>query len=211
MTNNLENYILNHIDEEPQLLQSMFREANVKLLHPRMLSGHLQGRLLKMFTQMIRPRNVLELGTYTGYSALCIAEGLSSDALLHTIEVNDEMEDFIKKYVSQSTQKDKIKLYIGDAVDIIPAFEDEMFEMVFIDADKRIYWKYFEMILPKVKSGGFLLVDNTLWDGKVVKSVESNDWQTKGILEFNERLAKDERVTKVILPLRDGITLIHKN
>jgi len=153
----------------------------------------------------------LELGTYTGYSALCIAEGLSSDALLHTIEVNDEMEDFIKKYVSQSTQKDKIKLYIGDAVDIIPAFEDEMFEMVFIDADKRIYWKYFEMILPKVKSGGFLLVDNTLWDGKVVKSVESNDWQTKGILEFNERLAKDERVTKVILPLRDGITLIHKN
>ena len=211
MTDHLEDYILSHIDKEPQLLQTMFREANVKLLHPRMLSGHLQGRLLKMFTQMIRPRNVLELGTYTGYSALCIAEGLSSDALLHTIEVNDEMEDFIKKYVSQSTQKDKIKLYIGDAVDIIPAFEDEMFEMVFIDADKRIYWKYFEMILPKVAPRGFLLVDNTLWDGKVVEPVDANDWQTKGILDFNERIAKDERVTKVILPLRDGITLIRKN
>ena len=192
-------------------MQTMFREANVKLLHPRMLSGHLQGRLLKMFTQMIRPHHVLELGTYTGYSALCIAEGLSNDALLHTIEVNDEMEDFINKYVSRSPQRDKIKLYIGDAVDIIPTFEDEMFEMVFIDADKRIYWKYFEMILPKVAPRGFLLVDNTLWDGKVVEPVDANDWQTKGILDFNERIAKDERVTKVILPLRDGITLIRKN
>lgn len=211
MTDHLEDYILSHIDKEPQLLQTMFREANVKLLHPRMLSGHLQGRLLKMFTQMIRPHHVLELGTYTGYSALCIAEGLSNDALLHTIEVNDEMEDFINKYVSRSPQRDKIKLYIGDAVDIIPTFEDEMFEMVFIDADKRIYWKYFEMILPKVAPRGFLLVDNTLWDGKVVESVDANDWQTKGILDFNERIAKDERVTKVILPLRDGITLIRKN
>lgn len=211
MTDHLEDYILSHIDKEPQLLQTMFREANVKLLHPRMLSGHLQGRLLKMFTQMIRPHHVLELGTYTGYSALCIAEGLSNDALLHTIEVNDEMEDFINKYVSRSPQRDKIKLYIGDAVDIIPTFEDEMFEMVFIDADKRIYWKYFEMILPKVAPRGFLLVDNTLWDGKVVEPVDANDWQTKGILDFNERIAKDERVTKVILPLRDGITLIRKN
>lgn len=211
MTDHLEDYILSHIDKEPQLLQTMFREANVKLLHPRMLSGHLQGRLLKMFTQMIRPHHVLELGTYTGYSALCIAEGLSNDALLHTIEVNDEMEDFINKYVSRSPQRDKIKLYIGDAVDIIPTFEDEMFEMVFIDADKRIYWKYFEMILPKVAPRGFILVDNTLWDGKVVEPVDANDWQTKGILDFNERIAKDERVTKVILPLRDGITLIRKN
>lgn len=207
----LENYILSHSDAEPDLLKTLTREANVKLLHPRMLSGHLQGRLLKMFTQMIRPKQVLELGTYTGYSAICIAEALSDDATVHTVEINDEMEDFIVHYLQQSPDNKKIKLYIADALQIIPTFEDDFFDMVFIDADKRLYWDYFEKVLPKVKSGGFLLVDNTLWNGKVVESVDSNDWQTKGILRFNDNLAKDDRVTKVILPIRDGITLIRKN
>lgn len=211
MTVLLENYILSHSEAEPDLLKALTREANVKLLHPRMISGHLQGRLLKMFTQMIRPKQVLELGTYTGYSAVCIAEALSDDAIVHTVEINDEMEDFIVHYLQQSPDNKKIKLYIADALQIIPTFEDNFFDMVFIDADKRLYWDYFEKVLPKVKSGGFLLADNTLWNGKVVEPVDSNDWQTKGILQFNDNLAKDNRVTKVILPIRDGITLIRKN
>ena len=207
----IEEYIESHIDEEPQLLRKLNREANVTLLHPRMLSGHLQGRLLKMIVQMIRPKNVLEIGTYTGYSAFCLAEGLENDdAAIHTIEINDEMEDFIRKYVSLSEFGKRIRLHIGDAVEIIPNFDDAFFDLIFIDADKRLYWKHFESALPKLRKGGFLLADNTLWDGKVVEIPDSNDWQTKGVLEFNEKLKSDDRVEKVILPIRDGLTLIRK-
>ncbi len=206
----LEEYILSHSDPEPELLKEMHRDAQVNLLHGRMISGHLQGRLLKMFAQMVRPRQVLELGTYTGYSAICLAEGLDDGARVHTIEIDDEMSDFIEKYLNRSEQKDKIKLYFGDALQIIPKFEDEFFDLVFVDADKRLYGEYFELTLPKVRKGGFILADNTLWDGKVLEEPESNDWQTKGIQEFNERLAADERVEKVILPVRDGLTLIRK-
>ncbi|OPZ14559.1 MAG: putative O-methyltransferase [Bacteroidetes bacterium ADurb.BinA261] len=210
MTELIEEYILSHIDCEPPLLSDMARDAQVNLLHGRMVSGHLQGRLLKMFARMIRPRRVLEIGTYTGYSAICLAEGMDDDAELYTIEKDDEMEDFIRKYFDRSEQQNKIRLIFGDALQIIPAFDDDFFDMAFIDGDKRQYNAYFEQVLPKIRQGGFILADNTLWNGKLLQKVAGNDWQTKGIMEFNESLVNDKRVEKVILPVRDGLTLIQK-
>lgn len=210
MKDNLEKYILSHIDEEPELLHTMYREANVKLLHPRMLSGHLQGRILKMLCRMIIPRNVLEIGTFTGYSALSMAEALSDDATLHTIEIDDEMEDFILHYIHQSSNAHKIKLHIGDALDIIPEFEDDFFDMVFLDGDKRQYCDYYDAVFDKVKKGGFILADNIFWDGKVLQPIAKNDWQTQGIVAFNEKIKRDNRVEKTILPLRDGIMMLYK-
>ena len=207
----LDEYILAHIDPEPDWLVRLNRETHLKLLHPRMVSGHLQGRLLKMFVQMINPENVLELGTFSGYSALCIAEGLQKEtARLHTIEINDEMEDFIRHAIENSPYGERIHLYIGDATKIIPDFDDQFFDLVFIDADKRLYWEHYELILPKLRKGGFILADNTLWSGKVIEDTANNDYQTKGIIAFNEKLATDSRVEKVILPIRDGLTLIRK-
>ena len=206
----VENYILEHIDEEPDLLKKMNRDVHVNLLRPRMLSGHLQGRLLKMFCEMIQPKRVLEIGTYAGYSALCIAEALSESAVLHTIEINDELEDFIRDYFFQSAHSQKIRLHIGDAFDIVPAI-DEQFDLVFIDGDKRKYWDYYELVFSKVVLGGFIFADNTLWDEKVIDNdVKQNDEQTKGILKFNDLIATDKRIEKVILPVRDGMTIIRK-
>lgn len=210
MFESIEEYILSHIDSEPPLLSDMARDAQANLLHGRMVSGHLQGRLLKMFARMIRPRRVLEIGTYTGYSAICLAEGMDEDAELYTIEKDDEMEDFIRKYFDRSEQQNKIRLIFGDALQIIPAFDDDFFDMAFIDGDKRQYNAYFEQVLPKIRQGGFILADNTLWNGKLLQKVAGNDWQTKGIMEFNESLVNDKRVEKVILPVRDGLTLIQK-
>ncbi|MDN5306360.1 MAG: caffeoyl-CoA O-methyltransferase [Bacteroidota bacterium] len=210
MFESIEEYILSHIDSEPSLLSDMARDAQANLLHGRMVSGHLQGRLLKMFARMIRPRRVLEIGTYTGYSAICLAEGMDDDAELYTIEKDDEMEDFIRKYFDRSEQQNKIRLIFGDALQIIPAFDDDFFDMAFIDGDKRQYNAYFEQVLPKIRQGGFILADNTLWNGKLLQKVAGNDWQTKGIMEFNESLVNDKRVEKVILPVRDGLTLIQK-
>lgn len=207
----IEEYILSHSDPEPDLLKELRRDAHLHLLRPRMIAGHLQGRLLKMFVRMICPKHILEIGTYTGYSAICLAEGLSERGHLYTIEIDDEMEDFIRKYLDQSEQKEKISLHIGDALDIIPTFKDNFFDLVFIDADKRKYWEYFEAVFPKVRPGGFIFVDNTLWNGKVLAETQNNDPQTKGILEFNDKLANDNRVEKVILPIRDGLTLVRKN
>ncbi len=206
----VDEYILSHIDKEGELLATLNRDAHVNLLRPRMLSGHLQGRILKMFCRMLRPQRILEIGTYTGYATLCMAEGLEEGALIHTVEINDEMEDFIMKYVPQSPHKDKIKVHFGDAMDIIPQL-DEIFDMVFIDADKRLYTEYYDVIFPYVRKGGLILADNTLWDGKVIiEDVPSSDKQTIGILSFNEKIKQDERVEKVILPLRDGLTMIWK-
>ncbi len=205
----MEEYILQHIDKEPELLQKLNRDVHVNLLRPRMLSGHLQGRTLKMFCRMIRPKRILEIGTYAGYSALCMAEALDNDGILHTIEINDELEDFILNYFNQSEFGDRIKLHIGDAFDIIPTIS-ETFDMVFIDGDKRNYWEYFELVFDKVSPGGFILADNTLWDGKVLQQPANNDEQTIGILRFNELVAKDNRIEKVILPLRDGMTILWK-
>lgn len=205
----LENYILNHIDEESDLLKQLDRDAHVNLLRPRMLSGHLQGKILKMFCRMMQPRYILEIGTYTGYASLCLAESAPDDVEIHTIEVNDELEDFILKHLHKSKLKDKIHLHIGDAMEIIPAL-DCVFDLVFIDANKRHYIEYYELILPKLRSGGLILADNTLWDGKVLDEAYPTDKQTLGIQQFNDMLVKDQRVEKVILPVRDGLTMIWK-
>ena len=208
-TDEIDTYILSHIDEEGELLSALNRDAHVNLLRPRMLSGHLQGRILKMFCRMTRPRRVLEIGTYTAYATLCMAEGLDEDGLIHTIEINDEMEDFIQKYLPRSPHKDKIRLHIGDAMEIIPRL-DETFDMVFIDADKRQYAAYYDLVFPYVRKGGLILADNTLWDGKVVEKTPPSDKQTQGILFFNEKIKNDDRIEKVIRPLRDGLTMMWK-
>jgi len=206
---NIEEYILSHSDVEPEYLAKVNRATHVKLINPRMCSGHLQGRVLSMFCHMIKPKRVLELGTLTGYSALCMAEALPEDAVLHTIECDEELEDFILQNFAGSEHGHKIKLHIGDALTEIKKL-DETFDLVFIDADKREYLAYYEAVLPKLKAGGFILADNTLWDGKVLKAVDSNDKQTIEIMKFNDFVAKDSRVEKVMLPLRDGLTIIRK-
>jgi len=209
MIDRLEQYILSHIDDESELLKHLDREAHVKLLRPRMLSGHLQGKILKMLCRMMQPRFVLEIGTYTGYSALCLAEGSPDDAVIHTIEIDDELEDFVREQFNSSGLGSKINLHIGDASDIIPYF-DIVFDLIFIDADKRHYIDYYDLVLKKIRPGGLIIVDNTLWDGKVLKNPHPTDKQTLGIQQFNDMLARDSRVEKVILPVRDGLTLIWK-
>ena len=203
-------YILAHSDNEGALLSALNRDANVNLLYPRMLSGHLQGRILKMFCRMLRPKRVLEIGTYTAYATLCMAEGMEEGTKIHTIEINDEMEDFIQKYVSQSPHREKIEVHYGDAMEIIPKLGGT-FDMVFIDANKRFYSAYYDLVFPMVRPGGLILADNTLWDGKVTEEHgPSADKQTLGILAFNDKIKADDRVEKVILPLRDGLTMIWK-
>ena len=205
----LEKYVLEHIDQEPELLKKLNRDAHTNLLHPRMISGHLQGRLLKMLCRLLQPQCILELGTYTAYATLCLAEGAVEDAEIHTIEVFDELEDFIKKHLHQSKLKEKIHLHIGDALEIIPTI-DRIFDLVFIDANKRTYIEYYNAIFPKVRPGGLIIADNTLWDGKVLDTPKASDKQTIAIQAFNDMIAQDDRVEKVILPIRDGLTLIWK-
>ena len=205
----IERYILAHIDGEGELLQQLNRDAHVNLLRPRMLSGHLQGRLLKMLCRLTRPRYILEIGTYTAYATLCLAEGAPDDAEIHTIEVNDELEDFIRKHLYKSKLKDKIYLHLGNAEDVIPTI-DRTFDLVYIDANKRHYVEYYNLIFDSVRSGGLIVADNTLWDGKVLDVPKQSDKQTVGIQEFNDMVAADPRVEKVILPMRDGLTLIWK-
>lgn len=199
MTDDLEEYILRHIDDESELLSALNRETHLYHLRPRMISGHLQGRILKMFCRMIRPHRILELGTFTGYSALCLAEGMPEDAELHTIDVDDEIEEFTRSFIERSPWKDRIRFIIGDACEIIPSLED-IYDMVFIDANKRDYMRYYELVFDKVRPGGFILADNTLWDGKVVTDPLSRDAQTVGIERFNDEIADDTRVEKVIIP-----------
>lgn len=209
MTEELEDYILSHIDKEGESLHKLDRETHLFHLRPRMCSGHLQGRLLKMIVRMIRPKNILELGTFTGYSALSMAEGMDGDGELHTVEIDDELEDFIREHLEKSPYADRIHLYIGDALEIVPQL-GLTFDLVFIDADKRRYDDYYNMVFDHVAHGGFILADNTLWDGKVVDYGKKLDAQTAGILRFNDLVAADSRVEKVILPLRDGLTIIRK-
>ncbi len=206
---NIEEYILNHSDEEDPVLTALNHETNRKILRPRMLSGHLQGKVLEMISKMINPEKILELGTYTGYSAICLAKGLKESGILHSIEINDELEDFILKYLRKANLEDKIKLHFGDARNIIPEI-NEQFDLVFIDADKREYVEYYNIVFDHVKAGGFILADNVLWSGKVVNMETPDDEYTRGIIEFNELIKNDNRVEKVILPLRDGLTLIRK-
>ena len=209
VSQSIEDYILKHIDEESEYLKQLYRDTHIKLLRPRMASGHLQGRVLKMFVEMIQPQTIVEIGTYSGYSAICLAEGLPENGKLYTFEINDEMEDFTRPWIEQSPVADKINFIIGDALELIPQL-NITFDMAFIDGNKRNYAAYYELILSHLRKGGFMLVDNTLWDGHVVEEVKQNDYQTRGILTFNELVAKDHRVETVILPLRDGLTLIRK-
>jgi len=205
----LEDYILNHIDCEPEYLYKLWRSTNVHLLHGRMASGHLQGRLLKMLVQMIHPKNILEVGTFSGYSAISMAEGLDDDGRIYTFEINDEQEDFTRPWIENSPVADKIEFIIGDAITEAPRLGIK-FDMAFIDGDKRTYRECYEMVLSILRPGGFILADNTLWDGHVIDASYDRDQQTQGIVTFNDYVKNDERVEKVILPLRDGLTLIRK-
>lgn len=206
----LDEYILEHIDPESDYLKALYRATHVKLLRPRMASGHLQGRMLKMFVEMIRPQNILEIGTYSGYSALCLAEGLGEGGMLHTFEINDEQEDFTRPWLEGSPWADKITFHIGDALELVPRMGLQ-FDLAFVDGDKRRYIDYYEMVLEHLNPGGYIIADNTLWDGHVLETdTHYTDRQTLGIKAFNDLVAKDKRVEKVILPLRDGLTIIRK-
>lgn len=205
----LDKYILEHIDPEGQYLKDLYRATNLKLLRPRMASGHLQGRMLKLFVEMIRPKNILEIGTYSGYSAICLAQGLGEDGHLYTFEINDEQEDFTRPWIENSPVADKITFTIGDALEVVPKM-NIAFDLAFIDGDKRKYIEYYEMVLKQLSKGGYIIADNTLWDGHVIEQAKHNDLQTIGIQQFNDFVAKDDRVEKVILPLRDGLTIIRK-
>ena len=204
----LDEYILNHIDPEGDYLHALYRDTHLRLLYPRMASGHLQGRLLKMLVGMIRPRCALEIGTYSGYSALCIAEGLPPEGVLHTFEINDEQEEFTRPWLEGSPYAHRIHLHIGDALQEVPRL-GLTFDFAFVDGDKRRYVEYYEMVLSCLQPGGYILADNTLWDGHVLEA-DTHDAQTLGIRAFNDRVAADPRVEKVILPLRDGLTIIRK-
>jgi len=206
---NLDDYIIAHSEPESDYLAQVNRRTHLRLINPRMMSGHLQGRVLAMLCRMIAPKRILELGTYSGYSALCMAEALPDDGILHTIEHDDELEDFILENLNGSPDGAKIKLHIGDALEKIAEI-DETFDLVFIDADKRQYIAYYEAVLPKIRQGGFILADNTLWDGKIFETIDPNDKQTIEILRFNDFIAKDKRIEKVMLPLRDGLTMMRK-
>lgn len=205
----LDDYILSHIDPESEYLHALWRDTQLKLSYGQMASGHLQGRLLKMLVEMIRPRRVIELGTFSGYSALSMAEGLPEGAELHTIEVYDENEDFLRRWIGGSPWADRIHLHIGDALDIIPTLGDR-WDLAFVDADKREYVKYYEMLLPRMNPGGVILADNTLWYGRITEEARASDLQTRGLQKFNDLVASDPRVEKVILPLRDGLSIIRK-
>lgn len=205
----LEEYVLAHSDVESDYLRALYRRVNVRLLAPRMAVGHVEGRLLKMLTQMIRPKNVLEIGTFSGYSALCIAEGLERGALLYTYEIDDELEPFTRPVIEQSGLAERIRFIIGDALKLVPQ-TDVLFDMVYIDGDKREYPDYYEMALERVPSGGFIIADNTLWGKQVIIPPKRRDARTDGIVAFNDLVAHDVRVEKLLLPLRDGITLIRK-
>ena len=206
---NQEEYITAHSDIEPEYLAKLNRATHLRMINPRMLSGHFQGRVLAMFCHMIQPKIVLEIGTFTGYSAISMAEGMPEDGVLHTIDYDDELESFLNDVFAKSDQGHKIKLHIGNALTEIAKMND-IFDLVFIDADKEEYQAYYEAVLPKVRPDGYLLVDNTLWDGKVLKPVDPKDRETIAIMKFNEFIAKDTRIEKVLLPIRDGLTLIRK-
>lgn len=204
-----ERYILGHIDAEPAVLADLNRTTHVRCLYPNMCSGHLQGRILKMLVRMIRPRRVLELGTFTGYSALCLAEGLADDGEVHTVEINDELTDMVEEYFDRAGYRERLHLHVGDASAVVPEISVEPWDLVFIDANKRSYCDYYRMVLPLVRPGGFIIADNTLWYGKMTDG-QSHDAQTLGIMAFNDMVATDPSVEKVMLPLRDGLTIIWK-
>ena len=205
----LDEYVVLHSETEPVLLQQLTRETYQKILQPIMLSGPYQGRVLSMISKLIRPKTVLELGTFTGYATLCLAEGLQKDGEIHTIDINEELVDFQRKYFDKSEFGAQIYQHLGSAIDIIPTL-DKTFDLVFIDADKPNYVNYFHAVIDKLNTGGIILSDNVLWHGKVVEPIKEKDYSTKAVLEFNTLLKNDDRVETVILPIRDGLTISRK-
>jgi len=206
LSKKIEQYVINHSQSEPKLLQELNKETWQKALVPRMLSGHFQGRVLSMLSKLIQPKSILEIGTYTGYSALCLAEGLQKNGELHTIDRNEELRDLQHTYINASTYKNQIKTYIGEALDVIPNI-NENFDLVFIDADKENYINYFHAIIDKMKTGGVILSDNVLWSGKVTEIPNPKDKDTIAIIEYNTLLKNDPRIETVLLPIRDGLTI----
>ena len=206
ISEDLEDYVANHSQAEPELLAKLNKETYQKIMQPRMLSGHFQGRVLSMLSKIIRPKHILEIGTYTGYAALCLAEGLTENGTLDTIDIEVELVDFQRKYFDASPWKDQIFQHLGDAVDIIPTL-NKKFDLVFIDADKENYVNYFHLIVPMMNKGGIILSDNVLWSGKVLEEVKPNDKSTPVLLDYNQLLNTDPRVETVLLPIRDGLTV----
>ena len=202
----LDDYVVKHSEEEPALLKALTRETYQKILQPRMLSGHYQGRVLSVLSKIIRPKTILELGTFTGYSALCLAEGLDKNGVLHTIDVNEELVDFQRSYFDKSDYGSQIIQHLGSAIDIIPTL-DTTFDLVFMDADKPNYINYFHQIIDKLNPGGVILSDNVLWSGKVIETLDPSDISTKIVLEYNALLKEDPRLETVLLPIRDGLTV----
>jgi len=205
----IEAFTLSHSQEEPAVLKDLNRETNAKVLMPRMLSGHLQGRALSMISKMIQPKRILEIGTYTGYSAICFSEGLTPDGILHTIDVNEELETMVRKYFKLAGVEQKIKYHIGDAMKIIPSL-NETFDLVFIDADKVNYSNYYDLVFDKVRSGGFIIADNVLWSGKILDEPSKMDVDTKAIVAYSKKIHQDDRVEHVLFPIRDGLMIARK-
>ncbi|GAA0739920.1 O-methyltransferase [Gaetbulibacter jejuensis] len=205
----LDDYVVAHSENEPDLLQQLTRETYQKILQPRMLSGHYQGRVLSMISKLVNPKNILEIGTYTGYSALCLAEGIQSNGELDTIDINEELVDFQRKYFDKSEYGNQIHQHLGNALEIIPKL-NKTFDLVFIDADKPNYVNYFHTIIDKLNVGGIILSDNVLWSGKVIEALKPDDASTKTLLEYNALLKNDPRVETVLLPIRDGLTISRK-
>lgn len=205
----LEKYVETHTTPEPGILQKLSRETHAKVLMPQMISGHLQGRFLKMLSCMISPKQILEIGTFTGYSSICLSEGLKEGGMVHTIDINEELSDLVKRYLKESGAEKKVKIYIGNALEIIPTI-DKTFDLVFIDADKKNYKNYYNLVFNKVRKGGFIIADNVLWSGKVIEPLATNDYETKGIMEYNDMVMQDKRVENVMVPIRDGVLVSRK-
>ncbi len=205
----IENYAADYTTPESSVLAELNRETHHKILMPRMLSGHIQGRVLATFSQMIRPKRILEIGTYTGYAAICLAEGLAENGLLHTIDINEELQDMAESYFAKAGFAQKIKMHVGNAVEIIPDL-GETWDLVFIDADKENYSRYFDLVIDKVNPGGFIIADNVLWSGKVAEASEKQDEETRGLVAFSKKVHDDARVENVLFPVRDGLMVCRK-
>lgn len=207
---NILNYSISKSEKESKLLNDLYRETYLKVLNPRMISGHYQGRILSFISKIMSPKKILEIGTYTGYSAICLCEGLDKDGVLHTIDNNKELVGIQNKYFKKANLTNKIVQHSGDAKNIIPSLYEE-FDIVFIDADKESYPEYYDLIINKVSSGGIIIADNILWSGKILEKVEKDDQATKSIIEFNNKISEDDRVKNIILPIRDGLNIVRKN
>ena len=205
----IEEYALKYCDSESDLLKELNRQTHLNIMQPRMLSGHLQGRILSSYSKVIKPNSILEIGTYTGYSALCLAEGLTSNGVLHTIDLNEEIASFTQNFINKSEFNKKIKFHIGNALDIIPNI-DLKWDLVFIDADKENYSNYFDLVIEQVKTGGWIIADNVLWSGKVLEPTDNNDLETQSLKNFNNKVKSDSRVSNLLLPVRDGMMIMAK-